>query len=333
MKTNGLYAATAALSVLMAQPMTTATASDVQPLKISSPQAVKGTQTVVIGAFNVGFIFQSIDQTAATGGMIGAFGGTTRAKSELQGVTPEMMQAITDAAYADFKAQLETKGFTVAAPATLFGSSAFARVKPAASPYEAGVLLDKKSKGKANYYKPSAIPGLVMMPGDVTPSGLSGMGMAMASGMTAYGMSEFAKTNQQGVVSVVYLIDFSNAKRAGAFSFGGGITITSGMSVVDDYSRMSVVGPTGKTATITLKQPVAVEGDFAQMNDATKDAGFQKAANILGGLAAAGGMGGMRFGKSKTFVFTARPGVYEQGAIKAASLANTRLADQLAALK
>ncbi|MBY0520418.1 MAG: hypothetical protein K2P79_08345 [Sphingomonas sp.] len=322
----------AALAVLAAQPTTVAFAADAPPLKISAPQAVKGTETVVIGAFNVGFIFQSVDQTAATGGMIGAFGGTTRAKSELQGVTPEMMQAITDAAYADFRAQLEAKGFTVADPAAMFASPSFARVKPAPAPYEAGVLLDKKSKGKASYYKPAAIPGLVMMPGDVTPSGLSGMGMAMASGMTAYGMSDYAKANRHGVLSVVYLIDFSNAKRPGAFSFGG-ITVTSGMSVVNDYSRMSIVGPGGKTATITLKQPVAVEGDFAQMNDATRDAGLQKAANIMGGLAAVGGLGGMRFGKSKTFTFTARPGIYEQGAIKAASLANTRLADQLAALK
>ncbi len=41
----------------------------------------------------------------------------------------------------------------------------------------------------------------------------------------------------------------------------------------------------------------------------------------------------MKFGKTKTFTFTAKPGDYEQGAIKAATLANTRLADQLAALK
>lgn len=316
-----------AIAALLSAPIGTAmAASDPQPLKIQSPQAVKGTQTIVIGAFNVGFIFQSVDRTAATGGMIGAFGGTTRAKSELQGVTPEMMQAITDAAYADFKAQLEAKGFTVADPATLFASPSFGRVKPAASPYEAGVLLEKQSKAKASYYKPSAIPGLVMMPGDVTPSGLSGMGMQMASGMTAYAMSEYAKTNQHSVVSIVYLIDFSNAKRPGAFSFGG-IKVTSGMSVVDDYSRMSVVGPTGKTATVTLKQPVAVEGDFAEMNDATKDAGLQQAANILGAF------GGVRVGKSKTFRFTARPGVYEQGAIKAATLTNMRLVDQLALLR
>lgn len=324
--------AIAAAALALAQPYLLAAAGDDAPLKISSGQAVKGTQAVVIGAFNVGFIFSSIDKTQATGGMIGAFGGTTRAKSVLEGVTPEMMQAITDAAYADFKAQLEAKGFTVADAAAMFASPAFARVKPVPSPYDAKVQLDKKSTGKATYYKAAALPGLVMLPGDIVASGFSGMGMAMSSGYTQSGMSEHAKSSGQAVIDVAYLIDFSNAKRPGAFSFGG-VKITSGMSIVDDYSKMNVVGTSGKMATFTLNQPVAVEGDFAEMKDVTKDAGLQKAANIFGGLAAAAGYGGLRFGKSKTFAFTAKPGIYEQGAIKAATLANARLVEQLAALR
>ena len=326
------FTAIAAASLVALQPVTSAAAEE-QPLKISSGQAIKGTQQVVIGAFNVGFIFSSIDNTKTTGGMIGAFGGMTRAKSVLEGVTPEMMQAITDAAYADFKTQLEAKGFTVGDAAAMFASPSFARVKPVASPYAASVQLDKKSTGKATYYKPGAVPALVMLPGDVTASGFSGMGMAMSAGNTQYGMSQHAKASGQAVVDVIYLIDFSDAKRPGAFSFGGGLKVTSGMSIVDDYSKMNVVATSGKTATITLNQPVAVEGDFAEMKDATKGGGVQKAANIMGGLAAAGGFGGLKFGKSKTFTFTARPGVYEEGAIKAATLANARLVDQLVALR
>ena len=147
-----------------------------QLLKVTSGQVVKGTNIVVVGAFNVGFIFESVDNTKATGGMIGAFGGVTSAKSELVGVTPAMMQAVTDAAYADFKAQLTAKGFTVVDAAPMFGSAAFSHVKPMASPMEASVFIDKKSKGKTDYYKPTAIPGLLMLPGDILASGLSGMG-------------------------------------------------------------------------------------------------------------------------------------------------------------
>lgn len=304
-----------------------------QLLKVTSGQVVKGTNIVVVGAFNVGFIFESVDNTKATGGMIGAFGGVTSAKSELVGVTPAMMQAVTDAAYADFKAQLTAKGFTVVDAAPMFGSAAFSHVKPMASPMEASVFIDKKSKGKTDYYKPTAIPGLLMLPGDILASGLSGMGMQMSFGYTQYGMVQHAKTSGQSVIDVVYLIDFSDARRPGISSLGGGVKISSGMSVAGQFSRMSLVSPSGKIATIALKDPVAITGDFADMQDTTKGAGVQKAANILGGLAAVGGFGGLKFGKSKTYTFTAKPGLYEDTATKAARLANTHMVDQLVALR
>lgn len=330
------FRGTAALSAiaLATTPLSAVPAyADDQPVKISSGEAAKGTTTVVIGAFNVGFIFESVDNTKATGGMIGAFGGVTNAKSELVGVTPAMMQTVTDAAYADFKAKLTAKGITVIEPAPMFGSAAFAHVKPMASPMEASVFIDKKSKGKTDYYKPTGIPGLVMLPGDITGSGFSSMGMQMSFGYTQYGMVQHAKATGQSVIDVVYLIDFSDARRPGIASFGGGVKISSGMSVAGQFSRMSLVSPAGKIATITLKDPVAVTGDFADMADTTKGAGVQKAANILGGLAAVGGFGGLKFGKSKTYTFTAKSGLYEDTATKAATLANARMVDQLVALR
>ena len=305
--------------------------ADETPAKVASDAVTQGANTVVVGAFNVGFIFESVDNTKATGGMIGAFGGVTNAKSELVGVTPAMMQTITDAAYADFKAQLAARGMTVVDPAPMFGSAAFSHVKPMASPVEASVFLDKKSKGKTDYYKPSGIPGLVMLPGDIIGSGLSSMGMQMSFGYTQYGMQQHAKATGQSVIDVIYLIDFSDARRPGISSLGGGIKISSGMSISGQFSRMSVVSPTGKISTIKLKDPVAVSGDFADMEDTTKGGGVQKAANILGGFAAIGGFGGMKFGKSKTYTFTAKPGLYEESATRAATLANTRMVDQLVA--
>lgn len=172
----------------------------------------------------------------------------------------------------------------------------------------------------------------MLLSGDITSSGMSGIGVAMSAGTNQYAITQHAKASGQSVIDVIYLIDFSDAKRPGAFSFGG-IKVTSGMSVVDDYSKLNLITPSGKTATITLKQPVAVEGDFADMADTTKGAGVQKAMNIAGGLLAMKGFGGLKFGKTKTLTFTAKPGVYEEGAIKAASLANTRLVEQLTALR
>lgn len=308
------------------------------PLKISNAEAARGIQAVTVGAFNVGFIFESMDRDKKTGGMIGAFGGATDAKSLLVGVTPEMMQAITDTAYADFRAQLTARGYRVAEPAALFGSPDFQRVKPVASPYQAGVRLDKRSTGKATYYKPTALPSQFMLPNDIVASGMSGIGLSMQAGTNQYGVSQFAKASGQGVIDVTYLIDFSQLKRPGAFSFGG-LQVNSGVAVLDDYSRLSLVSPTGKVAALIVNQPVAVEGDFATRQDVTKGAGVQKAANIasgvmggLGRLGGFGGFGGMKFGNSKTFTFTVKPD-YQLGATKAATLANTQLVNQLAALR
>jgi len=308
---------------------------DAQPVKVQgSKDAAKGTSQVAVGAFNVGFIFESIDQTATSGGLMGAFGGTTKAKSSLVGVTPEMMQAITDQAYADFTAQLAAKGFTVLQPAALFGHPAMAKTKGQKVPLDINLALEKGSKGKATYYKPTALPLLVMIPGDFVGSGMSSMGINMAAGQSAYAMSTYAKAAGVSVVDVVYLIDFSNQKRPGAFSFGG-LQVNSGLSVTSGFSRLSVISPGGKQGSLTINEPVAVEGEFVEKSDASSgfDKTSQAVGNVAGGVAAAFGMGGLGFGKTRKFEFTAKPGNYETGATKAASLASERLIAQLVSMR
>ena len=327
-----LLSAAAALA-LLTQPATIF-AKDREPVKISGPANAKGVTSVAIGAFNVGFIFESIDQTAASGGLMGAFGGTTKAKSELVGVTPEMMQAITDAAYADFVSQLTAGGYTVQPATDLFDHAALAKTRSQEVPLDINIALEKGSKGKATYFKPTALPSLLMVPGDVFGSGMSSMGINMAAGQASYALSTYAKDAGVGVIDVVYLIDFSDQKRPGFFSFGG-LQVNSGLSVAADYSRMTLIAPSGKQAVITVKAPVAVEGEFIEKSDASSgtDKALQSGANVAGGVAAAMGFGGLRFGKTRKFAFTAKPGNYEEGAAKAASLASEMLLGRLSALR
>ncbi|MBL9071105.1 MAG: hypothetical protein JNM03_14080 [Sphingopyxis sp.] len=322
-----------AIAAMLAQPVVVA-AKDKEPVKISGPANAKGVTTVTVGAFNVGFIFESIDQTAASGGLMGAFGGTTKAKSALVGVTPEMMQAVTDAAYADFVAQLTAQGYVVQPAAELFGHSALAKTKSQEVPLDINIALEKGSKGKATYYKPSALPSLLMIPGDFLGSGMSSMGINMSAGRASMALTNYARESGVGVVDVVYLIDFSQQKRPGAFSFGG-LQVNSALSVSADYSRISLITPAGKQLVITIKQPVAVEGEFVEKNDATSgtDKALQSTANVAGGLAAVAGLGGLRFGKTRKFEFAAKPGNYEEGAAKAASLASAMLIERLGALR
>ena len=327
---------TLALALLMTSSIPALAASG--PIAIVSGDAIRGTSSVVIGAFTVGFIFQAADNEKATGGMIGAFGGVTSAKTELEGVTPAMMQAITDAAYADFQTQVASRGFSVADSGALFASSQLVRAKPEKSPFETKVFLGKNASGKVTFYKPSALPSLLMVPGDFTATqgfgGLGAMGSAMNDAQTQAALAEYAKASGQSVIDVVYLIDFANLKRG-----GGTVKVSSSLSVASNFSKLTLVNPRGKVAHLTLKEAIPVDGDFATMDDKTKGKGVQTGANIASGLLGAasilggGGGLGMKFGKSRSYAFTVNPNAYTEGAGKAASLASTRLLDQVVALK
>ena len=324
------------VALILAQTSPASSAS--VPIAVTSGDAIKGTQSVVIGAFSVGFIFQAVDNEKQTGGMIGAFGGVTSAKTELEGVTPQMMQTITDAAYADFRAQIAANGMRVADSAPLFASTQFARAKPEVSPFETKVSLGKNSSGKVTFYKPSALPSLVMVPGDYTATvgfgGLGAMGNMMNDGQTQYALAEYAKANGQSVVDAVYLVDFANLKRG-----GGSVKVSSSLSVAGNYSRLTLINPQGKVAHLTLKDSIPIDGDFAQMEDKTKGKNIQAGMNVLSGLASAasvfGGLGGggMKFGKSRTYAFSVIPDAYVHGAGKATAEANRRLIAELVTLK
>jgi hypothetical protein len=328
-----LVLSAAAIGLCMAAPALV-WAKDESPVKISGKDALRGASQVAIAAFNVGFIFESTDQTKATGGMIGAFGGTTKAQSKLVGVTPAMMQQVADMAYADFVQKLTAAGLTVQDPATVFTAPTLTNPHGQASPIDIGIALEKKSKGKATYVKPAALPTLIMFPGDFTGSGMSSIGLSMNAGQASYAFSNYAKASGAAVVDVTYLIDFSDQKRPGAFSLGG-IDVNANLSVAPQFSRMTVLGANGKTITMTLNQPVSVDGDFIDRKDASSGTAktTQAAANIAGGLMAAMGHGGMMFGKTRKFEFDAKPGNYEQGAVKVASLASEQLVAQVVALK
>ncbi|WP_369027215.1 hypothetical protein [Qipengyuania sp. RANM35] len=307
-------------------------AKEKPPIEVKDKGALQGASQIAVVAFNIGFIFESIDATAATGGMLGAFGGTTKAKSELVGVTPEMMQQIADAAYGDFVSRLSAAGFAVADPSAVFNDAGFAKVKGVDTPAEINIALEKKSKGKAVYYKPSQLPIQVLVPGDFTGSGMSSMGLNMTAGQNSYQLATYAKGAATPVIDVTYLIDFSDQKRPGAFSFGG-LKVNANLSVVPGFSQVTVIGANGKTNTVSFGQPVSVDGDFIEVADASSgtEKTTQAAANVAGGVAAALGFGGLRFGKTRKFQFTAKLGNYEEGAGKAASLANEMVVGALQA--
>ena len=307
----------AALAVigLAAQPVH---AKESAPLEVKDRGALEGAQQVAIVSFNVGFIFESIDQTKKTGGLMGAFGGTTKARSSLVGVTPEMMQQITDAAYADFVTKLAAKGLTVV-PAD------FSTLSGDRGPSQENIQLEKKSSGKAVFYAPGAMPKQIFLRGDVAlRKSLANFGDEGRAGRNSFAVQQAAKASGVPAIGVVYLIDFSDQKRPGAFSFGGSIKVNANLSIVPEYSRVTVIGANGKTNEIVLQQPVSIDGEFINVADATsgQEKTVQAAANIAGGVGAALGIGMPRIGKTRKFEFTANSANYQSGAITLAGAAN-----------
>ena len=326
----------ASFSLLVA-PLVLAKDKETAQLKVSGQEAAKGVSQIAIGAFNVGFIFKSVDSTKAMGGILGAAQGTTRAESTLVGITPAMMQTITDAAYADFTAKLQASGYTIQAPSALFGAP-LPRAHPQSSPLDVNIALEKKSTGKVTLVKPTALGALYLIPGDFTGSGMSSIGLNMASAQTNYALSQYAKQAGVGVVDVVYLIDFSQQQQNGGFS----VKVNSGVSIASNYSRATLIAPSGKATTIKINDAIPVAGDFATMRDTTS--GFTKttqtATRVLGGLGRLGGAFGMgggglfkTGGSTKKIEFDAKPENYRIGANQATTLANERIVAQLNALR
>lgn len=315
---------------LAAQPVAPAAPAAAPMVKIDgSETALQWRGPVTIAAFNLGFIFESVDSTRVTGGLIGAFGGPTRIKSALTGVTPAMMQAITDAAYADFQAQLSARGISIVAPDALFAAG---KLKPMAVPQPINIQLEKKSTGRADYWKPSALPQLVMITGDFTGSGMSSFGNNIAASQNDFQLRQYAKSAGVAVIDVTYLVDFSEQKRPGAFSLGG-LKANAGVSVVPGWSRMTMIGPDGRSASVVLRVGQAVEGELVDKSDATSGASkaAQTAANVAGTLANVfGGIGGLNFGKTRKYEFAARPDAYREGVTKATSLANRQMVAAIA---
>lgn len=308
-----------------------AAAKDKDAVKVSSAGALKGTQRVVIGQFTLGVLMERKDSAKAGGGLMGnGFGGRSTTRSALAGVSPQDLQAIADAGYADLESRLKASGFEVVDRAELVAHPAFAKTKPTTAPYEASTITGRDDKAKVMFVSAEKTAPLRMLAGDIVASGFSAMGMIMNGSQVAMGLSDYAKTSGVRVVNAIYYVDFADSEEYGGwFRSSSAVKVKGSLALLPDQTKMSVIGPNYKTSVLTLANPVAVGGDFFDAADTTS--GGQKAsqavANVIGIL------GGVGTNSSKRLTFTARPGVFVAGASQAASDANAVLVERLAALR
>lgn len=300
-------------------------------VSVTSAEAFKGAEQVIIGGFTVGFAVNKTDSRKAGGGLMGnGFGGKSTARSSLTGVSDADMQAITDAAYADFVAQLQAKGYTVADRAPMIQSEAFKSVTPQPVPYEdtQGGLLG--GGNTTRYFAPSQFGGLLTFLGDI-PGNMGGFGFSNPS-MAA---QKYAAETRQKVLHVIYLVDFANANGHGGWhTSSSSVQVGQGLTVVPEYTKLSLIGGQAGTfstanGAIALGQPVSSDKPFATVNDSTSDAGkaLEVATNVVGAL------GGIGTNSSRRYEFVANPAQYRDASLDALAKANATFLDTMAGLK
>ena len=299
------------------------------PVKVSKGSDAAGTQQVVIGQFTLGVMVERKDTSKARGGIFGGgSGGKSTGLGTLQGYDPAQFQVVADAAYADLVKQLEASGFTVLDRANLAAMEDYQKLAPVDSTKEVTVKSLVAEKAKVLFYGADGTGAARIMPGDYPAGGFGGFGSAMSGYKATAAINEYVKSTGVRVVNVIYYLDFAEVEKRRSMSTSS-IGMQGVLAVAENGSKLTLFTGKNTPTTITLNEPVGVEGDFFAQENAMGDGekvarGAMKALNVLGGM----GWNGM---KKRNFI--PQEGAYPEGATDAAIAANTVLVGELAALR
>lgn len=292
-------------------------------IKTETEKAFAGMNRVVVGSFKVAFIESKKEGTKAGRGV----GGRASAGLTLVGLTPEVQQRVTEAAYADFVAQMRAAGYEVVDRATLLQSPDFAKADKQASPLKQEASFFGSST-EMTYVAPRSVGDLYFFMGETDKIG--GFGFSNPT-MAASG---FADKNGVPVVSVIYTVDFAGADgHGGAFSSTAALQVGQGISVAPG-SGVTLVGGTGsafnsKNGSVKLGQPVYSTETFGEVVMTTSDAmkAVEVASNIAGALLGAG------TNQRRDFDVRADPAKYETISTAVLKDTNARLVARMGSLR
>lgn len=287
---------------------------------------VEGTledvQNVVIGSFKVGFAESSKETSKARGSLLGGAvsGGNSTGKVKLEGVSEQLKQEITNAAYADFMSKLKAKGYNIVDRSTLTASSQYQAASKKSFPYlldESGML---SSYGQTKYYQPSAFgsEGIVLMVD--MPSASKGFAAIGAPDMK---MADFAQSKGTAVVSATYLVDFAVAEGRAGISTSS-MKVGQNLAITEGAIRF-VKGGTSTfnngTPALVLGQPIESGQEFGTITDATSGGAkvAEEAANVFS-MVLGGGTN-----RSRSFNIVADPAKYKSQTLGILAKTNTAL--------
>ena len=261
-------------------------------IEVDTEKAFKGADEVVIGSFKVGFVEYKKASATAGGGFLsgGGFGGKSKAKIRLSGVSDETKQAITNAAYEDFVVMLQNAGYTVIDRERLMGSEPFSQAETYPAPYqtEDSALAMYCT---LNYYVPSGFQGVHFFMQDGI-SGVGGWGMKYPNSAAI----EFAAQSGIRVLAINLLVDFANTEGSGgSFRSTSSVTVGEGLSVRHGSGLQFIGGHMGTFSTangrVYLGQPVYSTENYAdEVADVTPEGNkvVEGAVNVLSAVLGGG---------------------------------------------
>jgi hypothetical protein len=299
-------------------------------VSVTTAEAFNGKKDVVIGSFKVGFIeYKRASETAGGGMFSDNAAATTTAKANLLGVPESTMQAITDAAYKDFVAQLEAKGYNVLDRSKLTAMDAYKKATSAASPTQYDdITLALKSD--VLYFAPTG-QELFFMVGEKS-SAFGGLSSGIGFSNPGMAFQVVADTDKLAIVTANYVVNFVNTEGyGGSHRSVSSVSLDPGLSIVPG-SSVSIIGGYDGTfskniGSITLGQPIYTMAEFAKIEETTTTA--ESAAGTFSMVV--GGLAGISSTNSGTFAVTADPTSYAsltEGLLKDA---NAQLVSAMAA--
>ena len=303
----------------------------VDPVLLTNANVIAGKQQVLLGDFRVSFITFDKSSAKSTSPMFSSDSGYAQStlRAKLMGVSDDVMQALTDAAYQDFVTKLKASGYTLADGSALAANAEWQKLDTEASPKK--ITSSFKSLTGGNQESST-----------FAPSGKSLIKLNIAKVMP---YQVYSAANELGtpILNVNYTVHFvyfgsETDYKANAYNDSKGaeysaeVAAGQGIQVVPGSGVDLIMGVTSTfndpNAKLSIGAPVVVPGAFGSNEDATS--GFQKAANTFSMV-----MGMVSGGSSsaKDINITADPAIYAANAKKALLEANQRLTSALAAAK
>jgi hypothetical protein len=247
-------------------------------VKISKPESFKGATQVVIGQFSVGFFTKNVNY-----GDNSVFSSASGIKTTgiLTGVGATEFQAITDAAYDDFKQKLTAHGITIVDPAAYVANQNYARAKPNAQGAKAKIQLDEQDSADAVIYWPTQLGRT-----DNAITLLSGWDNIASSGYIISAQKDYSKSSGIPVMNVQLLIDFAEPIKTKTSASDVSATTNARIAISNYGSQVSMLRGTdsamSRGASIVMQSPIVQEGQFAELSGKTTNLGSQAVGFLTG---------------------------------------------------